>query len=244
MCTATWIRTEEGYEVFFNRDELRTRRPALPPRANERAGVAFLAPVDGDAGGTWLGVNELGVTVGIANGGRSERDERAAPFRSRGLLVMDLLASASVGDAEARIGALETALYRAFELFAVDPGGTVRVWRFDGERLEVRTAGGEGAFLISSSRDLARAKAERERVFARMLRERGRLDAELLAAFHASHEPERGAFSPCMHREDASTVSLSRVSVTASAVAFAYRPGPPCEEAETVVHRMPRRSRV
>ena len=46
--------------------------------------------------------------------------------------------------------------------------------------------------------------------------------------FHRSHRPERGAHSPCMHRDDARTVSLTGVRVTASAISMTYADGPPC----------------
>jgi len=228
MCTATWIRTEGGYEVFFNRDELATRKPALPPSVRESGGVRFLAPVDGDAGGTWLGANEFGVTIGIANGPRETRDR---PFRSRGLLVQDLLASADVADAERRILAIDPSSTRPFSLFALDPAGTARIWDSDGARLESRTGWSEGALLFSSSRDAARARALRQALLDRMVREHGGLDADLLAAFHRSHEPERGAFSPCMHREDASTVSFTWIRVGPDSIEMRYHPGPPCTEA-------------
>jgi hypothetical protein len=43
-----------------------------------------------------------------------------------------------------------------------------------------------------------------------------------------------------MHREDASTVSESRIRVGASEVEFAYRLGPPCEGAPFLEKRIPR----
>ena len=55
------------YHLFFNCDELRTRGPALPPRMHEARGLRFLAPIDTDAGGSWLGVNELGLSIGLVN---------------------------------------------------------------------------------------------------------------------------------------------------------------------------------
>ena len=36
MCTVTWLASADGFDLFFNRDELATRRPALPPRVVER----------------------------------------------------------------------------------------------------------------------------------------------------------------------------------------------------------------
>jgi uncharacterized protein with NRDE domain len=244
MCTATWIRAQDGYELFFNRDELRTRKPALAPRLRELGGARFLAPTDGDAGGTWLGVNEHGVTIGLANGVRTARDDGPATFRSRGLLVLGLLAAASVDEVRRRLEAADARVYRSFELFAIDAQALPRTWRSDGRAivdLEGSSVAEEGTLLLSSSSDRARARAEREALLARMREEHGSLDADLLARFHASHEPERGAWSPCVHREEASTVSESRVRVGAREVAFGYRAGPPCEGGVLAWKELPRR---
>jgi hypothetical protein len=232
MCTATWLRTDDGYEVLFNRDELRTRKPALLPRIFERDGVRIVAPIDGDAGGTWLGANEQGVTVGVANGAAVSS---TGTFRSRGLLVLDLLASRDLADVERRLQAQSGTPYRPFSLFAIDGAGEMAVF---GERQAV--AHDECALLFSSSRDPVRARLERERVLGRMRKEHGGLDADLLRAFHASHDPERGAFSPCMHREEASTVSFSHVRVGAREIVLDYRPGPLCEAAKVATVRIPR----
>ena len=238
MCTATWIRTRGGYEVFFNRDELATRKPALPPAVREREGVRFLAPEDGDAGGTWIGVNERRIAVGIANGPQGSLEGGDRTFRSRGLLVLDLLAGASLGDVERRLSAVDSSIHRSFALFAIEPGGEAGIWSSDGRQLARRPGGHEGALLFSSSRDAERASRERQGLLERMTRASGGLDAELLCAFHASHEPERGAFSPCMHREDASTVSFTRIRVGEREVEMEYRAGPPCERAALVTERL------
>jgi hypothetical protein len=236
MCTATWLRTREGYEVFFNRDELVTRKPARPPAEIVRDGVRILAPEDGDAGGTWLGANELGVAVGLANGA----PVAGTAFRSRGLLVLDLLTGRNLEEVDQRLAAASIASYRPFSLFAIDGAGEVAIFRSDGQEVARDERRSEGALLFSSSRDAARAKAERESLLDRMRAAHGGLDAELLRAFHASHEPERGAFSPCMHREDAGTVSFSRIRVGPREIAFEYRSGPPCGTGEAATVRMDR----
>ena len=68
MCTLTWRTAGGGYEVFFNRDERRTRPPARPPAVHRAAGVSYVSPIDAEAGGTWLAVNELGTTLALENG--------------------------------------------------------------------------------------------------------------------------------------------------------------------------------
>lgn len=67
MCTVTWLIDAEGYTVFFNRDELKTRSHARPPTIRKQNGVNFIAPLDLDGGGTWIGVNEFGVTCSVLN---------------------------------------------------------------------------------------------------------------------------------------------------------------------------------
>ena len=68
MCTVTWVHSQAGYELFFNRDERTGRGPESPACEAETNGVRWLAPRDSDAGGTWLAVNEHGLTLGLLNG--------------------------------------------------------------------------------------------------------------------------------------------------------------------------------
>ena len=55
-------------------------------------------------------------------------------------------------------------------------------------------------------------------------------DGEGLFAFHRSHAPARSAYSTCMHRADAETVSFSWIQVTHQETDFCYTPGAPCEK--------------
>ena len=60
MCTVSWLRQAEGYVLLCNRDERHTRKPAGGPRVGDVRGVSFVAPVDGDHGGSWIGTNQFG----------------------------------------------------------------------------------------------------------------------------------------------------------------------------------------
>ena len=91
MCTLTWCR--EGvvgsYEVFFNRDERKTREKAEPPRLHTAGEVRFLAPIDPEGGGTWMLVNEKQLLVCLLNRWHEDQ-EGFEPVRSRGQLVMEM----------------------------------------------------------------------------------------------------------------------------------------------------------
>ena len=52
MCTVSWIQNERGYQLLCNRDEKRTRLPATSPELRSIDRVLYLAPTDGDFGGS------------------------------------------------------------------------------------------------------------------------------------------------------------------------------------------------
>jgi len=224
VCTASWLIQPQGFELFFNRDESVRRGPARAPQLLELEGVRALAPCDADAGGTWLGVNEHGLALGLLNAWDA-RGQPAEP-RSRGLLVRELLSARSADEVVARLAGAPLERYRGFTLACFEPGHEPRVRAWDGRELTEPEA---RAPLCSSSLERGRAQLERERVFARMVG--ARLAREAFESFHASHAPERGPWSPCMHRDDASTVSASQVRVDARAVSIRYAGGPPCTTA-------------
>lgn len=231
MCTASWLREEAGYTVFFNRDELRSRPEARPPRLSRRHGVSFVAPQDAEAGGTWLAANEWGVTIGLLNLYRAEGGPSVpgsgGDFVSRGLLMVDLADCASAAEMTNRLEAEDLFRYRPFTLFCLDATGGERVVDWSGTELSSRTSG-DLLPLISSSLVDREARRERRRLFDRY-RAGGPLTAVRLLEFHRSHEPEKGPLSPCMHRPEAATVSLSVVEVRAGEVRMLYGGGAACE---------------
>lgn len=236
MCTASWLRRDGGYEIFFNRDESRLRARAEPPARRTAdgtaEGVSILAPRDPDGGGTWIAANEHGVTVALLNRYR-EASLRPVPEnrrRSRGLLVLDLAASPGVEAVEAELHAQELDRYPAFTVLAATPfdtvAGGVRTFTWNGE--ELRGPETPRPPLSSSGFDAAGAAAARESLWQE-LRDRGDAESrEDILALHRSHYPSKGALSPCMHRFEARTVSLIHVAVTEDRIAMAYADGSPC----------------
>ncbi len=90
MCTVSWVHEDRGYQLFSNRDEKLTRGVANDPQLLCRDGVRFLAPIDGDFGGTWIAANEFGVSVCLLNGAAKSHRAGDSHHRSRGQIVLDL----------------------------------------------------------------------------------------------------------------------------------------------------------
>jgi len=232
MCTVSWLRRDAGYELFFNRDERRTRGAAEPPALRHRGNSPFLAPLDGDHGGSWLVANAHGVTLALLNAYASDepasepRDD--AGFTSRGLLVTGLAGCRSAEQSMRRLARMDSRRFRSFLLLALDPDRESRLATWSGGRLGIEEGVDDRSPLISSAFDTSAVCDSRRTQFERM-RDAHRGDpTELHLRFHSSHLPERGARSVCMHRPDARTVSFSRVVVDDSGVAFHYAPDSPC----------------
>src|SRR6185369_12035132 len=94
MCTVTFIARKNGYALGMNRDEKLTRVKALPPARHERHGRAALFPSE-PGGGTWIGVNDMGVTFALINW-YSVQARVSANAVSRGQLVRSALAANEV----------------------------------------------------------------------------------------------------------------------------------------------------
>src|SRR5271166_4355031 len=120
MCTASWIFDDSGYRLFFNRDEKLTRKRAMPPGFAAQNGVRFLAPVDGDFGGTWIATNEFGVSVCLLNG--ANLTASTGVKRSRGLLIPELISAPSVEAICGRVRGVDFALFAPFTIAALEPG--------------------------------------------------------------------------------------------------------------------------
>jgi uncharacterized protein with NRDE domain len=101
-----------------NRDEMRDRPWRAPARHWEDR-PEVVAGLDESAGGSWFGVNDLGVAAVVMN-----RQGTLGPVpdkRSRGELVLEALDHAEASTAAAALAQLDPGAYRAFNLVIADP---------------------------------------------------------------------------------------------------------------------------
>lgn len=238
MCTVSWLRDRSGYQLFCNRDEKLTRAQGLPPSVYARDGVRYVAPMDADRGGTWVAANELGVTLCLLNGRGTPHT--VAPLVSRGRLIPKLIAASSALGAVRQAAAIRLEHYAPFVLVAVEQQFPACLLLWDGRYKVTITNGDAFMPLASSSFDPVGASEHRRRLFRALQRGRGSVDAALLRAFHASHGSGASAFSPCMHRADAQTVSFTHVNVSGASVQLFYTPSAPCLQATGLTLSLPR----
>lgn len=94
MCSVTWSLSDTGYQVFFNRDEQRSRALALPPAIYDRQGVAVMMPLDPQGQGSWISLNQFGLSLCLLNNYQGRVPD--GTLISRGLLLKSLAGSSSI----------------------------------------------------------------------------------------------------------------------------------------------------
>lgn len=227
MCTASWLPIGAGYVLCFNRDESRSRLPGRPPSQRTTNGLSVIAPTDGNHGGSWIGVNDAGVSVALANRYQVPRPPAPAGRISRGLLVMELLGKRSLAEVGRGLSGRRPESFEPFTLVALERDSPAHLWSWDGTTLLDWRQEEPGLLIASSAAEQDAAAAARRETFASAIAD-GPLDAGTLARLHASHRPARGPLSICMHREEASTVSFTIVTVEPRRAILAHANGPPC----------------
>ena len=225
MCTVSWSRRPGGYDLFFNRDELNTRAPEQPPARQEQAGTSFLAPRDGDHGGTWLLANEFGLTVCLLNDYANRwRPSETGARHSRGHLVLACAAAESPEDVAAIANAQPLGRTLPFQLVTLAPDAPPLVLHWTGSALVRNYDRDLRPPLSSSSYATNEVIALRTWRFAFFVRGRDEPDPADLAAYHRQYYRGSGPHSVLMHRPDAATRSICHVCVDEREVRLDYQP--------------------
>jgi hypothetical protein len=227
MCTVTFIARQNGYALGMNRDEKLTRVKALPPSRHDLNGRGALFPSE-PGGGTWIGVNDAGVTFALINW-YSVPSRVSANAVSRGLLVRSALGLQAASQLDRHLGTFPSERTNPFRLIGVFANDKQVVeWRWNLRGLERVEHDWKTNIWISSGFDEPGAEKVRGETFHAATRSQPVQNVQWLRKLHGSHAPTPGPYSVCMHRADAATVSYTEIAVSGSRARMAYLSGPPC----------------
>ncbi len=232
MCTVSWLHAGSGYHLFFNRDEKKTRAVATPPRFSIEDGIGILAPRDPQGGGTWIAVNSCGVSLSLLNG----VGPVPSMAMSRGLLPDRLIRLGSLAAILASLRNTDLAMFLPFRLVILAPGHPIHLFEWDGMDRRLVTSDADSGFVTSSSYEPQRVAESRRGVFDAMKP----VVADSLEGFHRYHGESPNALSPCMHRDDAETVSFTRIRVDETSASLFYVDGAPCRQGPSMLLEIPR----
>jgi len=242
MCTLiVYYQMLDDYPIVVaaNRDE-QYQRQALQPHTIHHMPRVY-AGKDAKAGGTWLGVNELGLVVGIVN--RHSTQPQDSSRRSRGLLCLDLLCQRGAQEARDLLvtdGMEHT--YNSFYLLWADQEHAFIAYN-EGE-ITIRALK-RGMYMQTNSSliDLACVKPTglAELLIPPAPGQLGALFANLQEVCKTHHDVERVVDPPNAHRgnraicvhtsEQYGTVSSSLLAISSeiSRSRYLHAQGAPCE---------------
>ncbi len=230
MCTISWLLSNDGYEVFFNRDEQHSRPKAEPPSLHSDINV--IMPIDPQGKGSWAGSNLQGDTVCLLNNYQKQANmDSHRSYTSRGQLIPEVLQLASSSSIENQLHSLNLDNYMPFILcvFPADLSATNNspsIYQWDGNQLSLEITEQP---IISSSVKITEVTESRKSVFDKIIKSGDNSQNHL--KYHQSHLPEKGYLSVCMHREDAQTQSLIHILIN-DQIHFRYLGGALCENSE------------
>lgn len=209
MCTLTYRLTDSGYDLFFNRDEQRSRAQAIPPKVNHDLDAIF--PLDPIGKGTWLAVHESGLSLALLNYYQAEKKHCPGSFVSRGEIILKLLKSP--GNVIEALLSMQLSDYQPFQLCVFPANltlksGNLRSFQWDGLCLTER----EQVLPITSSGVDYPAVYQARKIKFELLVDRENPTTEQLLSFHQSQQDD-GKLSVKMFREEAKTVSFSHILV-------------------------------
>lgn len=179
--------------VAANRDEL-LARPASGPR--RWPGETFWAPRDEQAGGTWLGLTDGGMFVGVTNRFGAAKDNARA---SRGALVVDALRAPNARALHAQLSTIDPRKYNAFHLLYADATDAFVTW-CDGETLHQQTLT-PGVHIVTE-RSLGGDDHQRTEAIRAALGGKTTPTPEELQAILKLHHPTDPTGSICVHLPD------------------------------------------
>jgi len=223
MCTVTIVPFENGFRLCCNRDERRERPAATSPTVQTVEGRRAIYPVDPISQGTWVAVNDVGLTLALLNRTTGAINSINSinstvplaewPRLSRGGIIPTLLTSASADEALARCEKLDAARFDQFRVLIVQ-NMTAIVVTSDGRTLTHEAVSLDRPVMwTSSSLGDAVVEGPRTELFERLFAQdrRGWLRAQ--RRFHDHQWRERPEISVMMERGDARTMSQTAIDV-------------------------------
>jgi hypothetical protein len=150
--------------------------------------------------------------------------------KSRGELIPELIFQGGLRSAETALHRRSLGGLLPFRLVGIDPQEeTVREWRWNGESLVRLGYPWNQRHWFSSSLSDSAADEQRGATCAAAYDSAKADDPDWLLDLHRSHRPAPGAYSLCVHRPDAATVSYTEVVYGSHHISMRYIDGFPCE---------------
>ncbi|MFT7053165.1 MAG: hypothetical protein ACJAU1_000717 [Psychromonas sp.] len=220
MCTLSVLRLSNLLVITMNRDEARSRHEA-GLKQQQKNGVELLCPIDGQAGGTWFGVNNHGVVLALLN---RYQDPQSVGAPTRGNIIPQALAYGEVRLVKKHLSEQNYQYYNPFDLLLISSAECLHL-SWNGRHLSLHNVSQAALLLSSSALNTEAVLAKRQARFQQWLTQSPELSAtEVLHKIHLQHDLGNRGDSVLMDRSDAHSKSICQVLLDADCCEFNYYP--------------------
>ncbi len=211
MCTLSIIPNNDQTIITMNRDEQRDR-PELGYLSTD-SGRYF--PVDEKSQGTWVGVNQYGLTCALLNRYQDKHLEQAA--QSRGDLIPQILHSKNIKEAEKILNDMAFNNFNPFDLITTKNNKMTHA-QWNGQTRYITTHSLNTPFFITSSSERVNDVIKhREDIFEEFTSSNTeeKITADfILNNLHLKQGKENNRSSILMQREHTHTKSITQIITT------------------------------
>jgi len=220
MCTVSFVYSNGQVIITSNRDEKVVRDNALAPKSYLINNKNIIFPKDSKAGGTWFAVSDEGTVIVLLNGASEKHQLKSSYRKSRGLIVLDLMATNSP--------ILE---WETIDLYGIEPFTMVlfqeeKLWQLRWNEIQKETVVLEATqnhIWSSSTLYSKEVRAKRANWFFNFMTSKKQASAEDLFHFHRYTEAKNQEHGLVINRNNIlKTLSITQVVIDHNKVEIFY----------------------
>lgn len=243
MCTVTFFpKDDNNWLLSTNRDEIKSREKALPPKIHQANNLKYIAPVDGKAGGTWIGLNSAALCLTLINNYQGvnpllNHREKAV---SRGHIILGLMHLSYLTEVDISMKDLDVTQFNPFKLIGIQSNPCmIMEWSWDGQNYITNTLPVKPHLWVSTGRDYKGVWNNRRSIFENFLKHNPNPGIKDIKKLHSSTYPEPGAYSIAMEFDNVASVSNAIVEISRDNIIMYYFNDKPVEWGKWEVTGLP-----
>lgn len=220
MCTVSFVYANNSFLLTSNRDEKITRPSAIEPKVYQLENKKIIYPKDAKAGGTWFVVDEFGNAIILLNGGKNKHIAKEKYRLSRGIIVLDLIASNSVVSTWKTIDLTDI---EPFTLVVLDNKQLFQL-QWSGEEKSTDDLDINKTYIWSSS-TLYTPEIQQQRAnwFAQYMNENKEISSEKMKSFHKNTEPKDAKNGLIINRDNLlKTLSVTQAVISGNSISVKH----------------------
>jgi len=221
MCTVSFVRASDSVIITSNRDEHIQRKNAAAPALHEVEHKKIIFPKDAKAGGTWFAAADSGTVAVLLNGAFVKHIASPPYRRSRGLIVLDIIA-----DHDPLLfftGKLDLEKIEPFTLVLFQ-SGELHELRWDGNNKYERLLDAAGNYIWSSATLYTdNVIGMREDLFDRFIQSGQDITAPVVQQFHSGNGGDEENGFVINRQTGMKTFSITQAVIKPATIDFIHK---------------------